>query len=238
MGDNMKLLATDFDKTLFSGKDYKKNIKYINKFVDEGNLFIIVTGRYINSLLKDIEKLNLKYSYLICNDGGIIFDKDLNIIYRKDIPNNIAVDIANIYEQSPFLNDWYIDTGTSITKDKNANANGLIGKFNNIEEAQKLLNDIKKRYKEVDGYLSEKWINIAEKRVNKGNGIKELLKIVKIDESNVYTIGDAINDVSMSNYNFNSYSMSNSVIELKSKTIRSYNSVYELVMDILKDGLK
>lgn len=238
MGDNMKLLATDFDKTLFKGKDYKKNIKHINKFVDAGNLFIIVTGRYFNSLLNAIEGLDLKYSYLICNDGGIIFDKDLNIIYRKDIPKNIANDIANIYDESSCLSDWYIDTGTSITKDTTATANGLIGQFDNVEEAKELLDNIKSRYKEVDGYLSEKWINVAEKTINKGSGIKELLKIIKIDESDVYTIGDAVNDISMSDYNFNSYSMSDSVIELKSKTIRSYNSVYELVMDILKEGLK
>ncbi|MDD2203419.1 MAG: HAD-IIB family hydrolase [Bacilli bacterium] len=234
----MKLLATDFDNTLFNKKDYHKNIKYINKFVDEGNLFVIVTGRYFDSLLKDIEGLNLKYSYLICNDGGIIFDRNLNILYRKDIPHNIANEIADIYNNSSCLSDWYIDTGTAITKDKTATVNGLIGRFNDVEKAKKLLSEIKEKYKEVDGYLSDKWINVTEKTVNKGSGIKELLYILKINESNVYTIGDDVNDISMSDYNFNSYSMSNSIIELKSKTMRSYNSVYELVMDILKDGLK
>jgi HAD superfamily hydrolase (TIGR01484 family) len=234
----MKLLATDFDKTLFNSNDYKKNIKYINKFVDEGNIFVIVTGRYIESLLSMIKDTNIKYSYLICNDGGIIFDKNLNVIYQNDIPKNIVSDIAAIYEQSSCLKDWYIDEGITITKDKNSTANGLIGQFNDKNEAYKLLSFIINKYKEVDGYISERWINIANRGVNKGSGIMALIKMININENDVYTIGDNVNDIPMSDYSFNNYCMSDSIIELKSKTIRSYNSVYELVIDILKDELK
>lgn len=234
----MKLLATDFDNTLFNGDDYKKNIKYVNKFVDLGNIFVIVTGRHINTLMKDIKDVNLKYSYLICNDGGIILDRDLNILYQKDIPKNIVSDIASLYEQSTCLADWYIDAGITMTKDKNSTANGIIGRINERDNASKLLKLIKDKYPEVDGYISEKWINLTEKTVNKGSGIEQLLDIIDIVESDVYTIGDNVNDLSMSNHNFNSFCMANSIMELKSKTKRAYSSVYELVMDILKDGLK
>lgn len=234
----VKLLASDFDKTLFCPTNYKKNIKYINKFVDHGNIFVIVTGRYIEALLKDIKDTGLKYSFIICNDGGIIFDKDLNIIYQKDVPKNIVNDITTLYENSNCLDDWYIDTGTSITKDKNSTANGLIGKFNNKDEAYKLLALIKENFSGIGGYISETWINITEKSVNKGTGVKILADHLNIHEKDIYTIGDNINDIPMSDYGFNSFCMTDSVLELKSKTIRAYNSVYELVIDILKNGLK
>jgi HAD superfamily hydrolase (TIGR01484 family) len=232
----MKLLATDFDVTLFDKNNFNKNIEYVNKFVDEGNVFAIVTGRYLDNLLDDIKKYDLHYSYLICNDGGIIFDKDLNVLYRKDIPQAISIKIADIYKDSSCLFYWYNDTGIGVTKDKNKISNGLIGKFNDRIKAQRLLDDIKSQYNEIGGYLSNTWINITEKSVNKGYGIKILADVLNINGKNVYTIGDNINDISMSNYNFNCYCMKNSIPELKNVTIKSYNAVYELIKDILKEN--
>jgi HAD superfamily hydrolase (TIGR01484 family) len=231
----VKLLATDFDDTFFDEKSFNKNIDYANRFVAEGNIFVIVTGRYLNSLLSDIKSHNLNYNYLICNDGGIIFDKDLNVIYRKDIPQDVARKIATIYEESSCLYYWYNDTGLGITQDKSKISNGLIGKFNNKMEAQRLLDTIKNKYSEVDGYLSNTWINIAEKSVNKGYSIKLLSEALNIKEEDVYTIGDNINDLSMTNYHFNCYCMPHSITELKNVSIKTYNAVYELIKDILKE---
>ena len=233
----LKLLATDFDNTLFKKNDYKKNVAYVNKWIDKGNVFIIVTGRYLDSILKDIKDINLKFNYLICNDGGIIFDNNLNIIHQMNIPQDVSKDITNIYEKSDCLDDWYIDTGLTITQDKSSIANGLIGKFNNKIKAYKMLESIKDKHSEISGYLSANWISITEKSVNKGASIKYLADILNIDEKDVYTMGDNINDLSMANYNFNSFCMTNGIRELKKVTKKSYNKVYELIKNILKDGL-
>lgn len=231
----MKLLATDFDMTLFGNNDYKKNIKMINKFVDKGNIFVIATGRHIDTLLKDIKNMNIKYSYLICNDGGIIFDKDLNILYRIDIDNKISEKIAEMYENSNCLETWYIDTGLTMTQDKKSIANGLIGKIKNRSNCEILLKDIKTKYSEVDGYVSRTWINITKKGVSKGSAIKYLADLLKIYTKDVYAIGDNINDISLTEYGFNSYSMMNSIVELKKATNKSYDHVFKLVEDIIKD---
>lgn len=232
----MKLLATDFDNTLLNNSDYETNIKYINNFVEQGNFFIIVTGRNVGSLLKDIEKTNLKYSYLICNDGGIIFDKNLKIIYQKNVSKDIIPDVVEVFEQNKHLSDWYIDTGLTITKDKNSMANAIVGKTFDFDEATKLFEQIKDRYHEIDGYVSMPWVSITEKTVNKGTGVKYIADLLGIHEENVYTIGDNINDLSMSDHNFNNYRMINSIPTLKDKTIKAYDAVYELVIDIIKDN--
>ena len=39
----MKILVSDFDKTLFTD-EYELNIELVNKFISEGNIFIIATG--------------------------------------------------------------------------------------------------------------------------------------------------------------------------------------------------
>ena len=61
----MKLLVSDFDGTLFI--DYpslEKNIHAIQRFREEGNLFVINSGRNYTSLMKEIKQyqMDLKYS--------------------------------------------------------------------------------------------------------------------------------------------------------------------------------
>ena len=81
----MKVLVSDFDNTLFTD-DYQLNIKKINEFVDKGNLFIIATGRNYNQLKSDIKGKNIKYSYLICEDGAKIS------IHKRKPPDAQAAD--------------------------------------------------------------------------------------------------------------------------------------------------
>jgi len=231
----IKLLATDFDNTLFKGNDYQENIIKINKFVDRGNLLIIATGRHINHLLADIKTKNLKYNYLVCNDGGIIFDQQLKIIYQKNIPQSLVKPIIDLYKNDPSISDWFIDAGTFTTNNINNPANGLIGKITDFKKAKLLLNIIETNYKEVHGYISERFINITEKNVTKGEAINVIKKLHQINNNQIYTIGDNINDISMSIYN--SYCIKNSNPKLKTVCKGEYNSVYQLIDDLLIDKL-
>ena len=46
----MKLIVSDYDETF--SEDLKKNIKYANKFIKEGNLFVIATGSSYQSYIE------------------------------------------------------------------------------------------------------------------------------------------------------------------------------------------
>lgn len=230
-----KLLVTDFDYTLLYKNDYPKNIEKINKFVEKGNIFAIATGRHINKLLDDIKPYNIKYSYLICNDGGIIFDSKLNVIYRKDIPSKVVEPIINLYQSSPYVSDWYIDTGLFITKKIDNIANGLIGRITDTKKTKELLNNITNKYKEVHGYISEEHINITEKTVTKRKAIELISQKHNINQKDIYTIGDNINDISMSIYN--SYCMDHSARELKKICKGEYDAVYKFIDDILNEKI-
>jgi len=235
VGDIMKMLVTDFDFTLYNLNDYDKNIKYINKFMDNGNIFVIATGRSIKQLDRDYKYNEKNYDYLICNDGGIIFNKKGDVLYRCDIPNDVVPGIVDIFMNNRFVDDWYIDSGFEISKTISANINGIVGHFTDRDEAYKILDQIKKTCSEIYGYISEQWINITAKSVNKGNGIKILADIINFKEENIYTIGDNHNDITMCNYNFNCASMTNGVDELKIICKKQYKAVYELVEDIIKE---
>ena len=77
----MKLLASDYDKTLYTNKrNLMLNIDAVNKFRENGNLFALVTGRSFVSIKQEINYYNIKYDYLACNNGLIVFDNEDNII--------------------------------------------------------------------------------------------------------------------------------------------------------------
>lgn len=230
----MKVLVADFDKTLFD-ENYIKNIESIKQFTDEGNVFVIATGRHKDLLIKDIKDYNITYSYLICNDGAIIFDKEMNALYKKDIPKQTAIDILDILNKSKFVSEPGIYTGFDITNNIDGDVNGIYAKFSNRKEASKLLDIIRQKHDNIDAYLSIEWINIIEKEVSKGRSIKYLADKLGIDGNNVYTIGDGINDLSMSDYNFNSYAMEVGIDKLKKVTKGTYHALYQLVEDIRKD---
>lgn len=230
----MKMLVADFDNTLFDN-NYIKNIASIREFTNEGNIFVIATGRYKDSLIKEIKDYNIPYSYLICNDGGMIFDKEMNAIYKKDIPKQTAIDILNLLNKSTVVSESIIYTGLSITNNMEDDINGIYAKFSNREEAGKLLDMITQKHNDIYGYLSTEGINVTEKEVSKGYSIKYLADKLNINVDKIYTIGDGINDLSMSNYNFNSYSMDVGIDELKKVTKGTYHALYQLVEDIRKD---
>lgn len=227
-----KLLVSDFDHTLYNDDDYLKNIKSVNGFVKKGNIFVIATGRNINQIKQGIGDNIINYSHLICNDGGIIFDTEYNVVFRKDIPSPLISPVCEMFRESGIISEYFIDTAYELTKDEYAEANAIIGKFEDEIKAKALLDKILDKFPIINGYISGNWLNITDKSVSKGNGIKVLNNILNIDEKNIYTIGDTVNDISMSNYQ--SYAMENGTDDLKAVCLGTFKSVYEMIEKIEK----
>lgn len=223
----MKILVSDFDNTLFT-KDYLENIKKINEFVKKGNMFIIATGRNVNHLKKDIQSYNINYSYLICNDGGIIVDKFDNIIYRLDVLKN---DVQSLFDflNKENINEIYIDNGFDYFKDNKTVVNAIIGKIKNRKQTLKTAKKIEKKYPNIFCYLSISWLNIVNKKASKGEAIMFLKNKLNLKKTNIYTVGDEVNDISM-NSMFNGYYMKNSPNKkLKKVSIDSVDKVSNLI---------
>ena len=73
----MKILASDFDETIYfpdNNELNEKNINSIKKFISKGNIFCIITGRNYTDLKQLLNENNIPYSYLICEDGAKIFN--------------------------------------------------------------------------------------------------------------------------------------------------------------------
>ena len=226
----MKLLASDYDKTLYTNKrNLMLNIDAVNKFRENGNLFALVTGRSFTSIKDEIDCYNIKYDYLACNNGLIVFDNEDNII---DLSILSQSNLDYIYES---LN------GNDIVKDiKLYSLYDYIYELNNILEVyvkfknNKVLREYKK-YIEKE-LVDIRCFNIGNKCFISNNRTKvDAINFIKneknIDIKDVYTIGDGINDIEMLEQ-FNGYKMRFSCCKLLFKNIPTTRNVKSLVKKI------
>lgn len=182
----MKIIVSDYDDTFYLHKinkiknyiKIKQNIKAVKNFRRKGNLFIIATGRYYDSIIKEINKYKIEFDYLICNNGADIYDKKCNLIYLKKLPS-LAIDNLNK------LNFKLIKDGSK--KEVVAAINYNVNK--------KIVDEIK-RIQDVIVEVKSYKIKVIPK-TNKLDAIKKIIKNYK--EVEVYTFGDGENDLEMLN---------------------------------------
>lgn len=241
----MKIICTDYDGTLnHNGIDDVK-IAAIAKWRNAGNLFGVVSGRGIKSLLSIIEDKNFEYDFLIANNGAIICDKQQNIIKEFRCKGSLAKPfIEDLFKWGcPFAN---IDTYQSlmVIEDSSDLDEGEIRLedvpdieyFNQInteldtkEDAAEVVLKIKEKYYGVLVPLQNgECIDITDFNVNKANGIYALLEALDASYDDVIAVGDNINDEAMI-AEFRSYAMANGVQMIKDLADEITEGITELI---------
>lgn len=234
---NKKVLVVDYDRTLFTNNsDMLNNINSINKFRENGNIFIIATGRTYNSLKKEIDKYNIEYDYLILNHGSLVIKKDKSTLFHYKIDKNILFNITNYlskYKPKSVMYSYYTEDTNDIN---NPNISKITIVFQkDIETFKKVMMDIVKKYNnKLNIYFTQNYeIEIISKGTNKSRAIDLLMKKANFKKENIYTIGDSYTDIDMIN-DYNGSCMEKSIDILKNnKNIKKYSSVSVLIKDIL-----
>jgi len=228
----MKLLVSDYDGTFKSDiKNLYLNIEVINKFIESGNKFVIATGRNFDSIKSEIDKYNIPYNYLICNNGLIIFDNQNNIIFSSVIQNNNLKFIQNSLNSKQY---------PVIIKNYNFYC-ATAEKLNILEICAIFKN--KKSAKDYKQFLESIKSNILCYQINNrlfiGNDLSKASAISIIQErenistKNIFTVGDNLNDLEMLK-EFNGYKMIKSYPSMWFKNIPITREVHTLVKKIQK----
>lgn len=192
----MKILASDFDNTIYyldNKKLNKKNIESIKRFIAFGNIFCIITGRNYTDLKLLLTENNIPYSYLICEDGAKIFN---NMDYCLDtvlLPEEVIEKLVPYLEEKEY--DYYLDDGYNHTN-YYGDCVKIVIKCKEEDNKEKIVEELEKIVP-VHIYASRKHINIIHKSVNKKNAIKKLFNIENLDYDLLYVIGDNDNDYEM-----------------------------------------
>lgn len=226
----MKIIVSDFDGTLY-GKDLEENVKAINDFVRRGNKFIIATGRAMNYLAEDISMIDLDCEYYICNDGAVIFDRYFNVVFRKDINQELVRPIYYLLKDDENMIETFIDTSHGYVTDTSKCANGIIARPYDREKALGTLDTILRKYPDINGYMSTNWINLFDKSVSKKKAIDYLAETYHYDKAQIYTIGDGFNDLEMIEA-YHGYTLENcseDLIHVSSGTVKNIKELIEMI---------
>ena len=192
----MKILASDFDDTLFFQEDSdknNKNIEAIRNFINQGNIFCIITGRNYTSLKKFLNEEKIPYSYLICEDGAKIFN---NVDYCLNTILLSEEEIIKIKEVLDEIDcDYYLDDGynkTEYLKD----CVKVVVRCSDKQEQSKIVNKVREKV-DIHVYASRNHVNIIHKSVNKKNALNKLLTMENLNRDSLFVIGDNDNDYEM-----------------------------------------
>ena len=231
-----KILVSDYDNTFYINEyDIKNNIQNVEKFRNKDNIFVIATGRSYYDFNKKLKEYPIKYDYLIINQGATILDLDGNIIEKYIIDENIKnalIQDLELYNQDTMFACSVLESRVSI---ESSNITKIHKRFETIEEAKKMSNIINNKYSSyIISYLipSNNAIEIISSKTNKANAIDKIANIENVDKQNIFTIGDSYNDIEMLK-NFNGFCVSNAEKEVKNISIKEYQSVSELINEIL-----
>lgn len=222
----MKIIVSTFSDNVFIN-DIKNNIKLVNDFVDQGNMFIIATGKNITNVVKLIDNIDFKCSYYICNDGSTIFDNLLNVIYRVDIDPKIVKLIYNSLDNLSCVTDVKIDVSTGFLDDYMRATNKIVAKYENKKVATEVVKILNSKFDSIYAYLSNNYINITNKENSKGSALEYILNYYNLKDNDIYTISKDMNDDSLSSP-YDSYVVGNEIYNFKHK-VNSFKEALEKI---------
>ena len=228
----MKILASDFDLTIYFGDNEElnqKNVEAIRKFVSQGNLFCIITGRNYPSLKRRVDQYKIPYDYLICEDGAKLFKKD-ECFETTYLDKKYAKKVVEFLQKEKW--NYTLDDGF-----------GPINSFDNCvkivvdcsdEDEKKHIVDSIKEHIPVHIYASRIHVNVIEKNVNKKNALNHLLEKEGFDEKQLYVIGDSDNDYEMID-SFNGAIIKKHHPKLNNIGKKEYEYFYQYIEELMKD---
>lgn len=226
----MNLLVSDYDQTVSTDDlSIRFNIKKINKFRKDGNLFMLSTGREYLSIKNEVKKWNIKYDYLSCADGTTMYDRDDKLIFISKMDKDDV-------KVSEFLKKQY---GQKI------NIYDIISDNSNIPEEKVIqIFDINfiQIIRDITKFLDENLINstystnlnciyLKHKEASKALTIRYLENEIGIEKRNIFTIGDHNNDYEMIR-DYNGFTMLWGTKKAREYAIKRYLLMSGLILDI------
>ena len=250
----IKLIATDLDGTIVPEGTFDINKEYditFEKLLDRGIKIILASGRHANNIKKLLPIIKDR-AYILSDNGATLLYKDKPIIkhyLNKETVRFLVDYLHNELECEVALSN---DIGYFTEKrDKFINDNvfsdvkevGYIvdSVFEYLENVTKLT-VMSKNPNKVIALLKEKyeselhivqsgsiWLDITQKDVNKGAGVKYIQNLLNIKKEETIGFGNSGNDISLLNECKEAYVVSDASDEVKKHATK-------IVPDVYNDG--
>lgn len=253
----MKLFAFDVDGTLI---DYNQNIlsstiDSVNTILEKGDYMVIASGRPFPGVKKYLDYFNDGKKFAICSNGALVCDSLGNKLYENGLKIS---DLKRIFKRySEHINEinifCFIDGKIGYLKDdkrihSEARLNDTVilnlleSDYSDDKVIEKVIiagekevidnitiyDDLKKDYFVVRSSIF--FYDFMHVGIDKSTGVEFLANYLSIPKKDVFTFGDAENDLLMIT-NFNGIAMGNAVNSVK-KVAKFITS------DVKEDGIK
>lgn len=251
----MKLLATDYDGTLkYTNMVTQEDLIAIKKWKEQGNLFVINTGRSMESILAEVRKYNIPVDYFVTNNGGMVFDKELHELFSSYLDNTVAIDIMyathliggvvsyvvndGIYRHRIIIDEKleekrYPGLAPNMSEEELMRMNKyaqIVISMSDISSALELADLINDHFSEkVVAYANKFVVDVVPKGISKAAGVQFLMDRENVVVEDTYTIGDAYNDIPLMKFGVNGSCMNSATDELKKYAKYHYDCVGELI---------
>jgi len=224
----MKLFASDYDGTFlkhnYTQHELNENIKQVEKWREDGNLFVFATGRDIPEMTNYMPD-GLTYDYLVCINGGIILDKNGAIILEEVIPQQVASEILGILKEHHITNH-YVSNTSKIGPGK------ITFSMDTPEAALNIANSLANQFEGKAAFFSnECCVDIISYGVSKATGVGMIAKRHSIIDDNIFCMGDSYNDLPMLNA-YNGITLPGVNAAVSAAAIMVYDSVGEALKKI------
>lgn len=236
----MKLLASDFDSTLYQNLSISDNdLVKIKQWQAQGHLFGLVTGRDEKHLKIALDNYEIHYDFLVTNNGACIeFNKKKKVTY---IPAQIINQLLEHLNHYPCFDVIVFDGHKRllIEYDKRSAIHyhekveyknlSLLNEViqcsinvDNIQTAQIIESEINHKFQDLIAYRNQNGVDIVRNKISKASGLKEIQLKLQCEE--VYVIGDSKNDIPMIE-EFQGFCVCNADKEVKEKAKQTFHSV-------------
>ncbi|EOS62157.1 cof-like hydrolase [Firmicutes bacterium M10-2] len=254
----MKLLASDYDGTLhYGGAIMEDDLDAIRKWKKDGNLFVLATGRSLQSIKEQIKKFDIPCDYLITNNGGMVFDAKDNEMMANYLDYITAIDIIYVAKELENVASYVVNDGKvrhkivvdptvtdhrypTLEPDMSEEELLNSGKFAQLvlsmssnEEALAMAEQINHFFgSTITAYTNNSVVDIVPKGVSKSSGLDFVMAFAKVNDEDVFVIGDSYNDIPMLEEKENSYAMAMAPEEVQAQAKEVVDSIHTLIETI------
>lgn len=256
-----KLIALDLDGTLLNSDGIVSDATklHLQKLKEKGHIITISTGRILNRALVGTDGAGFA-NYIVSDAGAAVFkndeiNKEWKEVYALALSNEIVENIASYYDKDKFMTINICDRNKIHHYDQTVNITEFLENINEIihvlvsfinnEFVEEYLKIFTKKFPMLkveimqDSFGEVKWLEIAQKGVEKYKGIVEVAKLEGILNENIIAFGDGLNDVDMLKKCGVGVAMKNALPEVKEQAdyITSRTNNENGVVEFLKEYL-
>lgn len=256
-----KLIALDLDGTLLNNDGIVSDATklHLQKLKEKGHIITIATGRILNRALVGTDGAEFA-NYIVSDAGAAVFkndgiNKEWKEVYAQVLSKEIVENIASYYDKDKFMTINICDRNKIHHYDQTVNITEFLENINEIihvsvsfinnEFVEEYLKIFTKKFPMLkveimqDSFGEVKWLEIAQKGVEKYKGITEVAKLEGILNKNIIAFGDGLNDVEMLKKCGIGVAMKNALPEVKEQAdyITSRTNNENGVVEFLKEYL-